>query len=567
MNPSRNRRISSSPALDPGMSRQVQGGLTVAALVLVPLLAVATGDAFRAALDFAAGVLSLVSLTAAVAWGLIATDRLLLSSRHRLLAQGIHRATAVASLGFLLLHVTVKVSLGHVSLIGAVVPFGLGLTGTNGLIGFGSLAGLLMIVAATTGAMRSAFATPGRIAGRWRAMHMVAYPAWCFALVHGLYTGRLAATWVTTMYCISLVGVAAAVSLRLLPRHLQNEIADRLIAMTGGQRRTREPEQSLRDLSADPLPGATGLAPQPQYEQLRREPSLSGQPLGAPLGRPRTPPRLSPPSPPLYEAERAPMGLYAGGAGGSGGDSPSDAFADPFSGRTPDPVSGPGTGLSAGYRAVSLGTDPTTVLPVTPPYGAAPGSPSGTPSGDVPLAERIPMTEELPIITEESTGRPGSWPAPSPPPPGQAFTPPAPTPAPAAPSPYDTGSVPTYDTGATPPYDTGSVPTYDAGATPAYDTGSAPQYDTGSVPVYGPNAASPYDTGAIPAYDTGALPAYDTGNLPPYTGQAPASPVGPSYEGSAYDGTGPRPGSEPPPGPLYQPPAGEPWNAPAGDRP
>ncbi|MBH0245003.1 hypothetical protein I3W98_22365, partial [Streptomyces cavourensis] len=140
------------------MSRPVQGGLTVVALIFIPLLAVAGSDALRATLDFTTGVLSLVSLSAAVAWGLLATDRLVLSTRQRIVCQGIHRATAVAALGFLLLHGTVKVALGHVSLIGALIPFGLGVTGTAGLIGFGSLAGLLMVVTAATGALRSAFA-------------------------------------------------------------------------------------------------------------------------------------------------------------------------------------------------------------------------------------------------------------------------------------------------------------------------------------------------------------------------------------------------------------------------
>ncbi|MGW7333983.1 hypothetical protein ACWGIU_36365, partial [Streptomyces sp. NPDC054840] len=37
-------------------------------------------------LDFGAGVLSLVSLTATVLWGLAATDRVILGSGHRLLA-------------------------------------------------------------------------------------------------------------------------------------------------------------------------------------------------------------------------------------------------------------------------------------------------------------------------------------------------------------------------------------------------------------------------------------------------------------------------------------------------
>ena len=50
MNPQRKSR--SSPAPSTGLSRPVQGGLTVAAFVLIPLLAVGGSDSFRAALDF-----------------------------------------------------------------------------------------------------------------------------------------------------------------------------------------------------------------------------------------------------------------------------------------------------------------------------------------------------------------------------------------------------------------------------------------------------------------------------------------------------------------------------------
>lgn len=190
-----------------------------------------------------------------MAWGLLATDRLLLSTRHRLLAQAIHRTTAVASLGFLLLHATVKVSLGHVELIGALVPFGLGITGTSALIGFGSLAGFLMVVAGTTGALRSALAANVRVAGRWRPLHMLAYPAWCFALVHGLYTGRPAATWVVAMYCVALAGVAGAVALRMLPRTMQRRIANKVISVIGSAAdRSTAPDNARRDLNASPSP-------------------------------------------------------------------------------------------------------------------------------------------------------------------------------------------------------------------------------------------------------------------------------------------------------------------------
>ncbi|WP_254707781.1 hypothetical protein, partial [Streptomyces lunaelactis] len=379
------RKSRSSPAPSPGLSRPVQGGLSVAALVLLPLLAIGGSDSFRSALDFTTGVLSLVSLTASVAWGLIATDRLLLSTRHRLLAQGIHRSTAIASLGFLLLHGTVKVSLGHVELLGALVPFGLGVSGTSGLIGFGSLAGLLMVVAATTGALRSALAGNIRIAGRWRPLHMLAYPAWCSALVHGLYTGRPAATWVMVMYCLALTGVAAAVCVRLMPRPVQRRIANKIMFLLGrsGDGPATD-EQLRRDLGTSPLPGATGVtAPaglndmngrsgmngipqQRAYEQEFQRPSSLGQARAQPR-------RLAAPSPQLYEVPMPPA---------------------------PEPTmssgTGPGPGISAAYRAVSLAAE------------------------TAPLAERVPMTEEIPVVSESGPAPDGLWPTPSPPPPAQA---------------------------------------------------------------------------------------------------------------------------------------------------
>ncbi|MFD5427815.1 hypothetical protein [Streptomyces sp. NPDC127084] len=587
MNP--RSKIRSSPGQDPGLSRQVQGGLIVAALVILPVIAITGSDSFRAALDFASGVLSLVSLSASVAWGLLATDRLLLNTRQRLLAQGIHRGTATASLGFLLLHAAVKVSLGHVSLIGALVPFGLGVTGTSALIGFGSLAGLLMVVAASTGAARSALAGNVQLAARWRALHMLAYPAWCFALVHGLYAGRPAAAWVTAMYCLALAGVVGIVALRLLPRQTQRQVAERIVALMGGDRPAAEaPEAALRDLSTSPLPGTAGSGPGAEFEREfpRRRPEglddalgrPAAQPLGSPLtaalGQPLAPPRgdaprIPAPSPALYEA--TPSGSLSADAG--------MASAESFLGgipaaRGPLPSEGPGTGISAAYRAVSLAADG----PARTTGTAASG-----PSGDVPFAERVPMTEELPIVNE-SGPRPESWPTPSPAPPGQAFAPPAPATRyeTADAAPYDTGSIPAYDTGtgsipaygtgsgtgSVPTYDTGGIPTYDTGSMPTYNTGSTPAYETGGIPAYGSGSggAATYDTGGIPAYETGATPQYTD----PY-GAASAYGSGSGIGGGGYaDPSAPRTSlddTQQAPGPLYPPTAGEPWNTPAGERP
>ncbi|MFI2367159.1 hypothetical protein [Streptomyces sp. NPDC018833] len=533
MNPRLKQRLSPGPG--PVLGRPVQGGLYAAALILIPVLAIGGSDSFRAALDFTTGVLSLVSLTASVAWGLIATDRVLLSPRHRLLAQGIHRTTAIASLGFLLLHATVKVSLGHVALIGALIPFGLGVTGTSALIGFGSLAGFLMVVAATTGALRSALAGNPRVAGRWRPLHMLAYPAWSFALVHGLYAGRPAATWVVTMYCLALLGVAAAVSVRLLPRPVQRRVAARIMSLTGAADGgpLSADEQAQRDPATSPLPGAGGLngtgrptvsAGMDRMDRMDRANGIPPQrpyeqEFQPPLGQARAqPPRLAAPAPQLYEAPPPP-------------DTEPTVVPSASGARR-------GPRMAAAYRAMSLAAE-----------------------DPAPLAERVPMTEEIPVVSETGS-RPGTWPTPSPPPPAQAVPEQAPPLYDTPPPPFD--PAPSYDTppaydSTTPSYDT--PPAYDS-TTPSYEPAAA-SYEPAAA-SYGPTAG--YDAVCVddttagygsPAGSYGAAGANEAASPFPYDDRSAYGTGAPA----AYDETAPMPG------PLFQPPAGEPWNAPAGERP
>ncbi|WP_306334257.1 hypothetical protein [Streptomyces sp. KL118A] len=339
--------------------------LGVGALLLIPLLVFAGSDGLRDAIDFTSGVLSLVSLTAAVVWGLVATDRLFLHSRQRLLAQAVHRATAIASVGFLLLHGTVKVALDHVSLFGALMPFGLGVSGSAGLIGLGSLAGLLMITTAVTGALRSAFASPARIASRWRALHMLSYPAWCSALIHGLYAGREPKPWVITLYALCLVAVAGAVALRAAPRPVKRKVAARILALLEPDRGTRHREEPpARDTASAPLPGTNAptaaadpvvgisaayraltptAAPHPTVPPPRTEP-VGRWPAPSP-----PPPAESPYVAPQPTYDTAPQPVY---------DASYDAPLDPVYDPLPDPAydSGPATEpLPRPFQAPSTG--------------------------------------------------------------------------------------------------------------------------------------------------------------------------------------------------------------------
>ncbi|MGP4050836.1 cytochrome b/b6 domain-containing protein [Streptomyces sp. 2A115] len=401
-----NSRRNNSSLPQPG--RSVRGGVTAAALLLIPLVVLVGGDGFREFLNFGAGVLSLVSLTCSVLWGLIASDQIFLNARQRLIAQAVHRATAVSSVGFLMLHITVKLALDHTTLIGAVIPFGLGVTGSNGLIGFGSLAALLMVFTALTGALRSAFASPVQVAARWRAVHMLAYPAWCSALVHGLFAGREAAPIFVILYSLGLVAVIGALGLRAAPLPFKRKVAKRVLGLLdAGNRPPREDPEARRATADAPRQGSGGGRPG------FPDPLVPQQ-------------RTSSPSAPLYESPQR------------------SALQDSASFTDTGSLTDTG-GFAAAYRAVS--STPRAQDPLPDP----------TQRMDLPMD--MQATEAIPRMDGNSGAR---WPTPSPP---LYEAPPRPADTPT----YDTGSIPTYGTYGAGAYDTGAVPMY--GTSDVYDTG------------------------------------------------------------------------------------------------
>ncbi|MGW1257055.1 cytochrome b/b6 domain-containing protein [Streptomyces sp. NPDC002513] len=343
----------------PRTGRSAYGVASAVVLLLIPVIVLAGGNAVRDFLNFGAGVLSLVSLSCSVIWGLVAQDRIFLNIRQRIVAQAVHRTTAVASVAFLLVHITVKLALDHTVLIAALIPFSLGVSGSAGLIGLGSLAGLLMIFVGVTGALRSNFASPAPVAARWRAMHMLAYPSWCAALIHGLYAGRAAKPFFMVSYELCLLGVMAALGLRAAPRPFKRKVADRIFAVIGtADRPGRDELDASRARNAEAAAALGGFGARP-------------------AGRAGT--GLIPPQPsaPRYEAP-------------------------PARAMTPEP----GGGFAAAYRAVS-GT-PAAPGPMTP------AAPLGM---DLPLGTQA--TESMPRVGGAGSTS-GSWPVPSPPPVGEA---------------------------------------------------------------------------------------------------------------------------------------------------
>jgi hypothetical protein len=118
----------------------------------------------RVAQDFLwtfSGVFALLGLTGAVVAGLIATDRLVLYSEHRLLFQTIHRSATIASVGFLFAHVTLQIAFGQAGIANIFLPFGI-----NVAVAFGVIASDLMLVIIVTGITKDATTGSGHSLSR-----------------------------------------------------------------------------------------------------------------------------------------------------------------------------------------------------------------------------------------------------------------------------------------------------------------------------------------------------------------------------------------------------------------
>ncbi|WP_433175211.1 hypothetical protein [Actinoallomurus sp. CA-150999] len=178
----------------------------------------------RAFLEFFSGVFSLVTLTAAIVAGLVASGRFVPIGL-RILAQSAHRAAAVMAMSFLTAHVLLKVLERHASVLAVVVPF-LGDHGRVLWIGLGTIASNMMIIIFATGVARGRFigATRGWI---WRALHVTAYLCWPIAIVHGLKAGRAAKDWVTLSYAICFALVVLVAFARLVSAVRQRRTARR----------------------------------------------------------------------------------------------------------------------------------------------------------------------------------------------------------------------------------------------------------------------------------------------------------------------------------------------------
>jgi hypothetical protein len=167
------------------------------------------------------GVFALVALTAAVAAGLAATDRLVISPAGRVTFQAVHRALSLAAVGFLASHVLLEILAHRSHAVDAVVPFLA--SGRTLYLGLGTLASDLVLLIALTGVARRKFAS--HWTATWRAVHVTAYLAWPLAILHGLLSGRTAKPYVDWSYGACVAAVALALVVRLVVPHRSGTVA------------------------------------------------------------------------------------------------------------------------------------------------------------------------------------------------------------------------------------------------------------------------------------------------------------------------------------------------------
>ncbi len=291
----RSKRVARLGQARPASHKRAALILSVPVLsLLLPALAVeiasagGSGQLTRTAGDIArfllfySGVFALIALTAAVAAGLLATDRVVMSPDQRIFAQAAHRTTSLIGISALANHIELEVLANRARIIDGFVPF---MAARNTFyMGLGTIASDLFIVIIVTGVLRKRF-TKGRRPWVWRAIHVTTYVAWPFAILHGLLAGRHAKPYVDWSYgaCLALVALALAFRYVVLARGRNAAEPSRLARPSSGTA-----ERILRQLS--PPQGAGYQAPYPAAGYQAPYPAAGYQPNGyLPAGYPRTP--------------------------------------------------------------------------------------------------------------------------------------------------------------------------------------------------------------------------------------------------------------------------------------
>ncbi len=363
-------------------------------------------DAAQRFLTLYSGVFALVALTMAVAAGLIATDRIMMSAGNRIVAQAVHRAIAFVSVAFLVTHIAMEIVVGKSNAIDSVVPFLA--HGRTFYVGLGTIASDLVVLLVATGIARKRFAEKSS-PFVWRFLHGSAYLAWPLSIVHGLVAGRHPKPYVSWSYGACLIAVGIALVLRSVA--------------------TVRPRQATAhawpDDAASPTSAAASVAAQTYLLHNQRAAALarvpSGMPAGLPAGMPVLPGRVAHtpvggmPVVPGYAAHTPAQGMPV--VPGYGAHTPAQGMPA-VPGMQDVPAAG-GVPVVPGYVAHT----PAQGMPVVPGYAAH------TPAQGMPAVPRMQHDATgggMPAAPGNEYHIPaaGVWPAPgAPASPGMQYTP------------------------------------------------------------------------------------------------------------------------------------------------
>jgi DMSO/TMAO reductase YedYZ heme-binding membrane subunit len=477
--------------------------ITGLVVIVFALVMTKPGQAIDAATQhfmlFYAGVFALIGLTASVGVGLVATDRIVMTPGHRVMAQAVHRAVSFGALAFLVIHIVTEILAQRAHAIDAFIPF---LSPYRTFyIGLGTIASDLLLLIIVTSIWRKRFTADGK-AWRWRAIHYSSYVAFVFGVLHGLLGGRAAKPYVDWSYGFAIALTALAVVVRFLAISLRSK--DKVSAPPGVDR------------AAGGL-GYSGTSPLRSAALSMAQAQLSGtiQMLPAAVGAQASGPGLPGSQP--WAALLPPAPDWAASSG-------------------PLPALPAGAGYAANPSFMPLGApvygEPATARTGTYPYPAAPGrQPLYEPEYDGPPRfegaprKHVPQ-DDLPSYPYSARGRPPGWsnggagPLPLSPPPRLGSGP-----MPRA----DSGPMPRLGSGPMPIPGTGPMPRADSGPMPRLGTGPMPRADSGPMPRLGSGPMPIPGTGPMPRADSGPMPRADSGPMPrlgsgpaPRTDSAPA---------------------------------------------
>jgi DMSO/TMAO reductase YedYZ heme-binding membrane subunit len=555
------------------LSKIMTALITASIAIVVTLVMTKAGRDIDAATQrfmlYYAGVFALIGLTASVAVGLVATDRIIMTPAHRVMAQAVHKAVSFVALAFLVIHIVTEILAQRVHVIDAFIPF---LSPYRTFyIGLGTIASDLILLVVVTSIFRKRFTAHGK-AWRWRAIHYTSYVAFVLGVMHGLLGGRSAKPYVDWSYGFAIALTALAIVVRYLAISLRPKKslsaapgADRVSGGLGysGTSPLRSSALSMAQAqlggTIQVLPAtagtqgpAFGLPGSPDWAALPAAPgwssssgpfpALSASPVyaaEAPYGAYREP-GFMPLGAPVhadsmtvggerypYAAVEPPRSALTG-PGAAGRVSRQPRYEPEYDGpprfegaprrHVPqDDVSSYPYGPQSyrQQRPVSASTQPS--QPVQSGRNTGPLPRAGT--GPIPRVDAGPTRPAIGPTPRAGTGpmpRAGTGPMP------RAGTGPMPR--------AGTGPLPRAGTGPMPRAGTGPMPRAGSGPMPLAGMGPMPRAGTGPMPRAG--------TGPMPRAGTGPMPRADTGPIPlAGRGQAPRGDPGPVSRG----GTGPMP--------------------------